>query len=210
MAVNSPDFRPVHDVAHGPVDHRVCLDFANTANRPDGRTPVDEKLGSYADLVAWAERMTILPPAGVARLVARASADGEGAERVVAQARALREAIYHVFASDPPAADDIDVLGRWAAKAASERRLVPAGDGWAFAWSDSDALDSVLWPVAFAAAELLVSEDRVRVKPCAADTCNWLFLDRSRNRSRRWCDMKDCGNRAKAKRFQARRRGSAD
>src|SRR5690606_34555848 len=77
-----------------------------------------------------------------------------------------------------------------------------------FGWPESNALDQVLWPVAVSAAELLTSADRERVKECAADTCNWLFLDMSRNRSRRWCDMKECGNRAKARRFYKRQRAA--
>ena len=68
----------------------------------------------------------------------------------------------------------------------------------------AEALERPLWPVLWAAAELLTSADRDRVRACASDPCRWLFLDLSRNRSRRWCSMEDCGNRAKARRHYAR------
>ena len=75
-------------------------------------------------------------------------------------------------------------------------------------YSDSDALERPLWPIALNAVELATSSGVTRVKECASDNCNWLFLDVSKNRSRRWCDMKDCGNRAKARRHRARSRSA--
>jgi len=69
-----------------------------------------------------------------------------------------------------------------------------------------DELTSLLWPVARAATALLTSSDLARVRECADDACGWLFLDHSRNGSRRWCDMADCGNRAKARRYRERRK----
>jgi predicted RNA-binding Zn ribbon-like protein len=64
----------------------------------------------------------------------------------------------------------------------------------------------MLWPVVRSAAELLTSDELGRVRECAADNCAWLFLDRSKNRSRRWCDMAVCGNRDKVRRFRQRSR----
>jgi predicted RNA-binding Zn ribbon-like protein len=62
-----------------------------------------------------------------------------------------------------------------------------------------------LWLLAIQTSDLLMSDDMGRLRACECDTCRWLFLDTSKNRSRRWCDMKVCGNRMKARRFQARR-----
>jgi predicted RNA-binding Zn ribbon-like protein len=62
-------------------------------------------------------------------------------------------------------------------------------------------LDWILNPLIRSAADLLVSDELKRVKRCGDPACGWLFLDTSRNKSRRWCDMSDCGNRAKASRF---------
>jgi predicted RNA-binding Zn ribbon-like protein len=64
-----------------------------------------------------------------------------------------------------------------------------------------------LWLIVDAAASLLTSPDRVRIRECGEPTCRWLFLDNSKNQSRQWCSMKICGNRAKVQRFRARRSG---
>jgi predicted RNA-binding Zn ribbon-like protein len=84
------------------------------------------------------------------------------------------------------------------------------GERWRWRWAgdaeSEPALDRVLWPVARSAAELLTSDDLAAVRECAAPDCRWLFLDRSRNRSRRWCAMATCGNRSKARRHYRRGR----
>ena len=65
-------------------------------------------------------------------------------------------------------------------------------------------LDGILWRILWEAADLLTSDRLAQVKLCAGEDCGWLFLDASRNQSRRWCSMSDCGNRAKAKRYYRR------
>ena len=90
------------------------------------------------------------------------------------------------------------------ARAHARRHLTPTKHGVGWAWR-ADDLDSMLWPVILAAADILTDDDeRGRVRVCQGEDCAWLFLDRSRRRDRRWCDMSSCGNRAKAKRHYAR------
>ena len=101
-------------------------------------------------------------------------------------------------------AADLELIGVEASRASAHRRLVPTAEGCMWQYADSDALERPLWPIALNAVELATSSGVSRVKECASDNCNWLFLDVSKNRSRRWCDMKDCGNRAKARRHRAR------
>jgi predicted RNA-binding Zn ribbon-like protein len=88
-------------------------------------------------------------------------------------------------------------------------KLAPQGQR--LTWIDggrAGLLDDALWAVARSAADLLISETTLaHLRECAAETCGWLFLDRSKNGSRRWCDMKVCGNRAKVRRFRRRARG---
>jgi predicted RNA-binding Zn ribbon-like protein len=94
--------------------------------------------------------------------------------------------------------------------ASAHQKLVHRGGGYVLEWDGVEALDGVLWPVARSAATLLTSALRSRVRICAAeDGCGWTFLDRSKNQSRRWCSMSDCGNRAKARRHYRRVRGLA-
>ena len=180
----------------------ICLDFVNTASGRDAG-PLREKLRVYGDLVTWAERVEVAGPERGKRLREAASASPEAAAAVLARARALREAMFRLFARAPTDAD-LRLVGDEAGRASAERRLIGDGEGYGFAWPESDRLEQLLWPVALSAVDLLTSEDRVRVKECAAENCNWLFLDKSRNRSRRWCDMAVCGNRAKARRFRER------
>ena len=82
----------------------------------------------------------------------------------------------------------------------------PEGFGWTWE-APVDRFDRILWPIARSAAELLTSPDVADLRECASDRCSWLFLDRSRTRRRRWCDMKVCGNRAKARRHYRRKKG---
>lgn len=197
------DFEPVEamDLSGGDV----CLDFVNTAG---GRESGDlrDKLGEYGDLVTWAERVGLVTEARGRSLRAVAERSPEEADAVLDRARALREATFRLFTRAGRTEADLDLLSDEAGRSAAERRLVAEPDGYAFTWPVSDRLEQLLWPVALSAAELLTSEERVRVKECASDTCEWLFMDMSRNRSRRWCDMKSCGNRAKARRFSARQK----
>jgi predicted RNA-binding Zn ribbon-like protein len=184
----------------------VSLDFVNTAGGRDYGS-FQEKLRTYADLVTWAERVGVAGEERGRRLRAVAARLPAEAEAVLARAQALREALFRLFSGRPNDATDLDLVADEAGRAASEQRLVATSDGYEHAWPESERLEQLLWPVALSAADLLTSEDRPRIKECAAADCNWLFLDVSRNRSRRWCDMRVCGNRAKARRFTARRKG---
>jgi predicted RNA-binding Zn ribbon-like protein len=122
----------------------------------------------------------------------------------------LREAIFQVFVARArgalPPAGALRTLNKEQPTALARLRLVADGGGYRTEWEDEDALDRMLWPVVRSAAELLTSDDLDRVRECAADNCAWLFLDRSKNRSRRWCDMAVCGNRSKVRRFRQRSR----
>ena len=86
-------------------------------------------------------------------------------------------------------------------------RLVHNGRRFVWEWVDMNFyLESVVWPVARAAADLLLSDELAHLRMCASDECAWLFLDRTKNQRRRWCDMKTCGNRVKARRHYERLR----
>lgn len=199
------DFKPVETMDLNGGD--VTLDFANTAGGRDYGT-FQERLRAYGDLVTWAERVGIVGEDRGRRLRAAAARVPADADAVLARARALREALFRLFSERPTEAGDLDLVADEAGRAAGEQRLVATSDGYEHAWPESDRLEQILWPVALSAVDLLTSQDRSRVKECAAEDCNWLFIDVSRNRSRRWCDMRICGNRAKARRFAARQKGS--
>jgi predicted RNA-binding Zn ribbon-like protein len=194
---------------------KLCLDFANTA---EGRVPAirpeDERLSSYDALVAWGHQAGVLEERQAQQLLALAAAQPDEAAQVLAQAIALREAMYRLFSQvasgEAPAADDLERLNTALERGLAQARLALEGERAVWVWADTPALDRMLWPVARSAAELLTSEERERVRECAGETCSWLFMDTSRNRSRHWCDMQSCGNRAKAKRHYQRQRAGAD
>jgi predicted RNA-binding Zn ribbon-like protein len=194
---------------------RLCLDFANTVGGTRQWGPNDH-LPDYATLVSWGRQAGAVSEPVARRLLAAARRRPEDARAVLAEAIALREAICATFLAfaqgrEPRAADLAlvsDALGR----ALSHRRIRRgAGACCALSWEDApEALDAVLWPVAASAAELLVSGDELaRVRVCGlyeSRECGWLFVDDTRSHTRRWCSMKDCGNRAKARRHYRRAR----
>lgn len=188
----------------------MALDFANTVGGTHVR-PSHDHLRGYEGLVEFARLAEAITPPEVERLLARSRREPVRAAAVFELGIALREAIWAVFSAlasgEAPGDEDLALIGDAAAAGAARSRLVYDRDGVAWSYApDGDDLERPLWVIARSAADLLISPERERVKECASATCEWVFLDRSRNRSRRWCDMSDCGNRAKARRFQDRRR----
>ena len=177
------------------------LDFANTLG---GKQRAEEHLHAYEDLVAFARQSGLVSDELAARLRAEAALRPAEAEAVLGRARTLREALFRLFAEQ--AVVELPVLNRELAIGMTQLRV---DDALRWAWADELRLDRPLWPIARQAAELLVSQEKARIHECAADDCRWLFVDTSKNKSRRWCDMKSCGNRAKVRSFYERRRTRA-
>jgi predicted RNA-binding Zn ribbon-like protein len=190
----------------------LCLDFANTLE-PRGAEPVRDWLGGYADLAAWARHAGALDGATTERLLALAAGRPAAAKASFAAAIELREATYRAFVAvaegATPAAADLAVLQRAYAEAMRHARLLPdPGAGQlAWAWEEGDALDRAWWPMARSAVELATAGPLERVKHCRPG-CGFLFFDASKNRSRRWCSMEECGGQTKARRQTARRRAA--
>lgn len=201
------------------VGGRLCLDFVNTVSgrlaRVDaaGRDWADvvetEWVAGYADLVGWAGVARVLAPAEAESLGRAARAAPAQAGRVLARGRAVREAIYRLVVGAgrrwPSRPADLELLNRELARARTRERLTPDARRFGSTWArDPGALDRMLWPVVVSAAELLQSDELGRVRRCDGADCRWLFLDTSRSRNRRWCDMAECGNAAKVRRFRSR------
>ncbi len=191
----------------------LCLDFANTVD--DRRTDHEvDHLSSYADLVRWSWHAWILTDAERDRLLAAGEGDPVEAATIFERAIAWREAIYRVFAEiaagDVPPSDDLATIHQAHLTALSHARLRWQGGRYEWVCDDEPALDGVLWPIAMSAVELLTSDRLERVKQCpGCDDCAWLFLDTSKNGTRRWCTMEGCGSRAKMRRQYARRKQAA-
>ena len=124
----------------------------------------------------------------------------------------MRETIYRIFGAlaldEPPQAFDLDQLNAHLSSNLGHLRLVRSRKGFTWSWAEQDeSLDRPLGPIARSAADLLTSPHLLeRVRQCEGDTCGWLFVDSTKNHSRRWCVMSDCGNVAKVRRFRLKKR----
>ncbi len=191
----------------------LCLDYANTVeDRPDIHPR--ELLNSYNDLVSWGQQAQVLTELEGQQLHEEAARRPAEASRVLEYAIAVREAIFRIFKAVTkevsPEEDDLVSLSSAVADAQAHARIVSKADGFDWDWSgNANELDRMMWPVVRSAANLLTSDELDDVRVCASETCNWLFMDTSKNHSRRWCDMKSCGNRAKARRFYGRKKSSS-
>lgn len=189
----------------------LCLDFCNTVGgRRDGGVLADH-LKDYGDLAHWSQDAGLLSPREAQDLLTRAAANPEQARRALAHARDLRETLYRIFSAQAIGKafshGDLDQFNSFLVDALRHALLVKSHEGIVWAWQEAESrLDRMLWSITRSAADLLTSEQLMRVRECSGDDCSWLFVDTSKNHSRRWCDMSDCGNRAKARRHYARAR----
>ena len=200
---------PVAAVPAEDVDVKRCLSFVNTRSGRATEHPT-ETLVSFEALLAWARAADVLKAEEADRLASRAKRRRADAERVLVQARALRELLHDTFTRtserDSPAPATLLELSAHLSGWYRHGRLAPAGEALQWVYAGGDDLERVLWEVARTASRLLTSTSLVRVRPCAAHDCGWWFLDDTKNGSRRWCDMKICGNREKLRRFRQRSR----
>lgn len=187
-----------------------CVAFTRTTGW-EARDREGDDLTSYGGLVDWAEEEGLVDDRAAAALRRRAEDRPEEAARVLEGATRLRAALYETLTAvareEEPPVGSLDQLNAALRSAASHLRLSGEGRsyGWTFEASAREHLEWPVWRVARSAAGLLTAEEVERLKLCDAHDCGWLFIDASRNRSRRWCDMAECGNRAKARRFRERR-----
>jgi predicted RNA-binding Zn ribbon-like protein len=199
-----------------------CLDFINTVG---GRVPdpdskcaggvrvVRESIEDYDDLLRWAGFASLVTGPELVRLREVAAEDPRRAAAVHARAVAFREALYRIGAAvahgrQPTACDGSWLDQEWHAARDAQRIATQAGRI-NVTWQEELRLDRLLWPLALDAVELFSGNGDVRLdrlKQCPGESCGWLFLDTSRNGSRQWCDMRDCGNLAKVRRFRQRLR----
>ena len=182
--------------------NNLCLDFTNTLH--DRTDKPRDLLNTYGDLVLWSQEAHILTENEVQYLKEKAVQHQAEAVAILKQAIDLREAMFRLFdamANGSPVQEaDLTVLNTRLSQSMAQACIIQTEDGFVWDWAHKDqALDRMLWSLARSAADLLTSEQYHNVRECASDDCEWLFLDTSKNHSRRWCDMKSCGNRAKVR-----------
>ncbi len=191
---------------------KLCLDFVNTVDWRYSKTRKKEMLHDFSALISWSKQIGILEDKIAQILFKKALKQPNKAKQVYEKAIELRELLYRIFSSiatkGQAPSHDLSIFNKYLADSMGKSCcLTPSDNGfvWSFC-SRTDSMDLFLDPIIKSAADLLVSSELKRVKQCADDACGWLFMDKSRNNSRRWCSMKDCGNRAKAHRHYLRKR----
>ena len=194
------------------VGGSVALDFVNTVDgEPGGESEVDH-LRDYGGLVVWGGHVGLLSRGSMRRLIREAEARPSEAGAAHERALALRDTLYGIFEAiargERPPERSLEALRREECEALARARLAPKGEGFAWEWPDDGDAGMLLYPVAHAAVEMLISGPLERIKSCAG--CHWLFVDESKNRSRRWCAMEVCGTHEKMRRYIARRAAGRD
>jgi predicted RNA-binding Zn ribbon-like protein len=189
------------------LDVKRCLSFVNTLSGRASERP-SEKLASFDSLVAWARDEGLFKAEEAERLISRAKRRQSEAERVLAHARELRELVHETLTDmstgRAPRRTTLDELSARLAGWYRHGKLVACAEALHWVYAGGDDLDRVLWEVSRAASRLLTSSRVSRVHACESADCGWWFVDDTKNRSRRWCDMTLCGNREKLRRFRQR------
>jgi predicted RNA-binding Zn ribbon-like protein len=189
-----------------------CLDLANTkAYRGTGHEA--DLLDSYEMLVAWSLAAGALQPAEAGPLLRAAAESPDAAAEQLVRTRELRDAIYVVMQSvaqrtEPPVAA-LASLNTFLADSQVHGQIVRSNGDYEVRFRPEDDMALPIWRLTDSAARLLLSPDRENVRECPGHECGWLFLDTTRNHSRRWCDSADCGNKARVRAFTQRKREAA-
>ena len=189
------------------------LDFLNTMGGHRLTHP-REDLATSEDLVSWGLQSGWLDQERAHPMLVEIQLRPAEARAGLARVRAFREALFRVFlaASEgaQPAPEPLEAFEREVRRAWAERRLVRTPEhGYRWVSPESARLEAFIPGLALAASDLLTGPDRRRIRICEAtalDGCGWLFLDTSKNGTRRWCEMATCGNKYKARRHYARTR----
>lgn len=184
------------------------LEFANTVAWR-GSAPA-ESLQGLPDLFAWLASTKALPERAVAEFQRWFDAHPADAAIAFGEAIEIRETIYRLLRSAAaltPASEDLRRFNRVLSEVAPRAHLDRADGGFGWRIEARPTAAGMLAPVIWSAADILAGPDSPRVRECANERCLWLFLDDSKNGTRRWCSMQSCGNRAKAHRHYLRQKG---
>src|SRR5215211_1676679 len=200
---------------------RPALDLVNSVNPRAGPEERIDYLGDCEQMLRWAVHASVIPEAQRDSLVALAAASPRKAGAVWRRVIEFREALFRVFRAlsrgERPPPNALAVIDKERHRAdrttvlvASDRSVDASFPAVEVVLGGAAGLEAPLWPLVRSAVELLTEADPTRLRECPAQAggCGWIMLDETRNRSRRWCDMRVCGNRAKAERLTERRRAA--
>jgi predicted RNA-binding Zn ribbon-like protein len=190
------------------VGGHPALDLVNTLDWRFRESGPEEFINTYGDVVRFIEQSGMIGPGDARRLLRGAS--GNKTERIVAAIRELREAIaeilYAAVAGRSPSSSSVKKLEACLKEAREQQQLHWEGGKLAWTLAQPNSPTAPFWLLALSAGQFIASDQMQMMRDCGNDDCRWLFLDTSKNHTRRWCDMKICGNRMKARRFKAQHR----
>jgi predicted RNA-binding Zn ribbon-like protein len=192
-----------------------AIDLVNTVDWTS-RGPEHDRLTDFGGVIRWAVGAGILSAKAAGSYLSEAQArprEAESAYRNVVKARGVVQRLFRAMAQSEPPGDALDDFNRWLGRALESMRVTPGGGkreagrslklGWV---GQEESLDSIVWPVLWSAASLIVSDEASRIRICGGPDCGWMYVDRSRNKLRRWCQMETCGTREKSRRRYRRMR----
>jgi predicted RNA-binding Zn ribbon-like protein len=186
----------------------LSLNFVNTIH-DRYEEPFKDYLHHYLDLITWANFADAINSAQKKKLLQISQENQGGAKLVYKESIQLREAIYGYIVSflnqDEIPSPILQLINQWLSRAFSNLELNRVDRDCVLDWNPENfGLESVLWPIIKSFADLITSDARNRIKLCS--NCGWVFVDNSKNNSRRWCSMETCGNRLKARRYAIKTR----
>lgn len=189
---------------------RLCLDFANTLDHRLSGNPED-KLNGYAELVEFGQQTGVFSASETRQLRHEGRKNKGEASRLFQHAVAMREMIFRILSAVAARREvsegDVGALNAELRRLNTTSLIAPGNGGGAWRWVEkSSGAEKLIGRIVRSAMELLSSEDIERVKECAAETCGWLFIDGSRSRNRRWCEMRTCGSQHKARAYYQRKK----
>jgi predicted RNA-binding Zn ribbon-like protein len=186
------------------VGGHPALDFVNTLDWRFRSSGPQELMNTYDDLLRFTKECGLLNDSEVRQLRATAPVS----RRILAASKRFREVlatvVYSTVEGRPPSDDSLRRLSSFINRA-QDARVLDWRQGrltWTWRENHGPSCELPLWRLSIEAATLLASEQNANLRACGNAECRWLFLDTSKSHSRRWCDMKLCGNRLKVRRFR--------
>jgi len=189
------------------IGNNLSLDFVNTVGYISSENPI-ENLNSFSDLIEWSKQGKLISDDEAIVIFTKEKENILESERVFRRVLRLRKSVYDIFRSvisgEEISDEDLTILNRELSLAMSKAEIFSREGELIWDWKN-DGIERILFLITRIAAQLLTSSDLEKLKCCSGENCGWLFYDTSKNKRRQWCDMRDCGNLAKARRFRVKK-----
>lgn len=187
------------------IGGNLSIDFANHMLRLDHYSTAGDQ---FTIVLTWMEQAGLISNEQVQRYFFLNDNEPELVRMFLQNVIRLRVTVYNIFLAltqgKSPRQEDLGVLNEYVKDCYGHLTIADSTKGFVWQWVEERTVDDCLRPIVRSAAELLTSELLSRVRLCPGEHCGWLFLDTTKNRSRKWCDMKDCGNVVKARNYRKR------